>query len=36
MTSMLTQEQFITALELMCYFCTIIGVAFTWLFAIRS
>jgi hypothetical protein len=35
MTPMLTQEQFVVALEMMCYFFTAIGVAFTYLFATR-
>jgi hypothetical protein len=36
MTPMLTQEQFVIALEMMCYFFTAIGVAFTYLFATRT
>jgi hypothetical protein len=36
MTPMLTQEQFVVALEMMCYFFTAIGVACTYLFATRA
>ena len=29
-------ELLITAVQMVCYFCTAIGVAFTYLFAIRT
>ena len=32
----LSHEQLITAVELVCYFCTAIGVAFTFLFGVRA
>ena len=32
----LTHEQLLTAIELVCYFCTAVGVALTMLFAART
>jgi hypothetical protein len=32
----LSQEQLLTAVELVCYFCTALGVAVTFYFAART
>jgi hypothetical protein len=32
----LSHEQLLTAIELVCYFCTTVGVALTMLFAART
>jgi hypothetical protein len=32
----LSHEILVTAIEMVCYFCTAIGVAFTFLFAVRT
>ena len=34
--SALSHEQLLTAIELVCYFCTAVGVAMTFIFAAKT
>jgi hypothetical protein len=36
MLSLMTQDLLTTTVEMVCYFCTVVGVALTFLFARRG